>query len=294
MTAFCYIATVLIWGLTWIAMSHQVGVVPIEVSIAYRFALAGSLMFVFLLLTRRLQVIPWRHQLFVLLQALCLFSLNFICIYLASGYIPSGIVSVVFSAAILMNLANGLVLFRQYPAPHMLVGALLGLLGITGLFWETVAGAAFDAGVVKGLLIALLGTWFFSMGNLVAARNHRHQLPMASVNAWGMMYATLVMAGFALLRGSPFIFDPSPAYVTALLYLAIPGTLIGYTTYLTVVKRLGPDQASYIAVLFPVVALTVSIFVEGYRLTLLGSLGLVAIFAGHVLVLLKRSRPLPV
>lgn len=274
MVAFYYVLTVLIWGGTWIAMKKQIGVVPIEVSIVYRFALAGTLMFLFLLVTRRLRFIPARHQPFVLLQALCLFSLNFICIYLASGYVPSGIVSVVFSAAIILNLANAFLLYRRRPAPRMIGGAVLGMVGISCLFWQTIAGAGFNGESLKGLLFALLGTWFFSLGNLVSARNHSHGLPLASVNAWGMLYAALIMGLFALVRGAPFTFDPSPGYVGALLYLAIPGSLIGYTTYLTVVNRLGPEKASYITVLFPIVALTISMFVEDYRATPLAAVGL--------------------
>ncbi len=289
MTGVYYVLTILIWGCTWIAMKHQIGVVPIEVSIAYRFALAGALMFLFLLVTRRLTLIPARHQPFVLLQGLCLYSLNFICIYLASAYIPSGIVSVVFSAAIILNLVNAFVFHHRRPAPRMVAGALLGVVGIAGLFWQTVAAAGFDSNVIKGLLIALLGTWFFSLGNLVSARNHQHGLPLASVNAWAMLYATAVMVLFALVRGSPFNFDPSSTYVGALLYLAIPGTLIGYTAYLTVVNRLGPEKASYITVLFPVVALAISAFVENYRATPMALVGLAAILAGNVLVLLDRN-----
>lgn len=50
-----YLLTVLIWGTTWIALKLQLGVVAIPVSIVYRFALAGLILFAFLLLTRRLQ-----------------------------------------------------------------------------------------------------------------------------------------------------------------------------------------------------------------------------------------------
>ncbi len=59
-------------------MKNQIDVVPVQVSIAYRFALADVLLFLFLLVTRRLKIIPARHQPFVLLHGLCLFSLNFI------------------------------------------------------------------------------------------------------------------------------------------------------------------------------------------------------------------------
>lgn len=288
MITFYYALTVFIWGTTWIAIKNQLGVVPIEASIAYRFALAAAVLFLILKLSRRLHPVPARHQPYVVLQALCLFSCNFICFYFATNYIPSGIVSVVFSAATIFNLINAFLVHGRRPAPRILAGAAIGVAGITCLFWETVAGAALDHETAIGLALALLGTWFFSAGNLVAARNQSHGLPVTSVNAWAMLYGAGIVSLFALARGVPFAFDPSPVYIGSLLYLAIPGSVIAFTTYLTVVHRLGPERASYMTVLFPVVALTVSIFVEGYRMTPLAGVGLAAVLLGNLLVLAKK------
>jgi len=287
--AFYYVLTVFIWGTTWIAIKNQLGVVPIEASIAYRFALAGAVLFLLALFTRRLQSIAARHQPFVVLQALCLFSCNFICFYIATWYIPSGVVSVVFSAATIFNLANAFVFHGRRPAPRILAGAALGVVGIACLFWETLAGAALDHDTATGLALSLLGTWFFSAGNLVSARNQRHGLPTMSVNTWAMLYGAAFVALFALARGVPFSFDPSPLYVASLLYLAIPGSVIAFTTYLAVVHRLGPERAAYMTVLFPVVALTVSFFFENYRVTPLAGIGLTFVLLGNVLVLARRT-----
>ena len=119
MTAFLYVLTVLIWGTTWIAIHNQLGPVPVEISIVYRFALAGLTLFVLLLATGKLEKLALRDQPFVLLQALCLFSCNFLCFYTATAYVPSGIVSVVFSAATIFNLVNGfLFLGRRRSSPR--------------------------------------------------------------------------------------------------------------------------------------------------------------------------------
>ncbi|HXV30927.1 MAG TPA: DMT family transporter [Sinorhizobium sp.] len=288
MTAFYYALTVLIWGTTWIAIKHQLGVVPIEASIAYRFALAGAVLFLMLLATRRLHPIAARHQPYVVLQALCLFSCNFICFYIATRYVPSGVVSVVFSAATIFNLANAFLFHGRRPAPRILAGAAFGVAGITCLFWETVVGAALDHDTAMGLALALLGTWFFSAGNLVSARNQKHGLPVTSMNAWAMLYGAGIVTFFAFTRGIPFAFDPSPVYVASLLYLAIPGSVIGFTTYLTVVHRLGPEKAAYMTVLFPVVALSMSMLFEGYRVTPLAGAGLAFVLLGNALVLAKK------
>ncbi|MBB3522217.1 DMT family transporter [Rhizobium sp. BK456] len=284
MTGLCYALTVLIWGTTWIAIKNQLGVVPIEASIAYRFALAGVILFVGLTVAKRLQPIPLRHHPYVVLQSICLFSCNFLCFYIAETLVPSGIVSVIFSAATIFNLANGMVAFGQRPSARILLGAAFGVAGIVCLFWNEAAAAAFDRNVVIGVMLALLGTWFFSVGNLVSVRNRKHGLSVTSVNAYGMLYGAGIVSAFAAIRGVEFTFDPSASYVDSLLYLAIFGSVIGFTTYLTVVNRLGAAKAAYMTVLFPIVALTISVFFEGYQLGPLAALGLCAVLVGNVLV----------
>jgi drug/metabolite transporter (DMT)-like permease len=286
-TALFYALTVLIWGTTWIAIRYQLGTVPVEASVVYRFALAGTVLFIGLGAMGRLRVIPRGQQPWIVLQALCLFSCNFICFYIATGYIPSGVVSVVFSSATIFNMINAFLFHRSRPSSRILVGAFSGVVGITCLFSDTLAAAALDSNTVNGLALALLGTWFFSAGNLVSARNQRHGLQVASVNAWAMLYGAAIVALFAVFRGVPFAFDASPIYVGSLLYLAIPGSVIGFTTYLTVVHRLGPERAAYMTVLFPVVALSLSVLFEDYRFTPLAGLGLSFVLLGNVLVLMK-------
>ncbi|MGY2049515.1 DMT family transporter [Methylobacterium sp. JK268] len=291
MTALLYAATVLIWGTTWIAIRNQLGVVDPQVSIVYRFALAGLVLFAGLGLTGRFRPVPLRQQPFVVLQALCLFSCNFACFYAATRSVASGLVSVVFSAATILNIANAYLFHRRRPVPRVLAGAVIGLLGIACLFGNTLADTAISGETAQGLALALLGTWFFSAGNLVSARNQRHGLAVASVNAYGMVYGAALVAAVAALRGVPFGFDPSPSYVGALLYLAIPGSVVGFTTYLAVVHRLGPEKAATMTVLFPVVALTLSVLFEGYRLTPLAVAGVAAVLIGNLVVFAPRIGP---
>jgi len=82
-------------------------------------------------------------------------------------------------------------------------------------------------------------------------------------------------------------FDPSTRYVGAWLYLAIPGSVVGFTAYLLLVGRLGPERAAYCTVLFPLVALAISSVVEDYRWTPPALLGLALVMTGNVLVFRK-------
>jgi drug/metabolite transporter (DMT)-like permease len=65
--------------------------------------------------------------------------------------------------------------------------------------------------------------------------------------------------------------------------------VIGFTAYLTLVGRMGPARAAYCTVLFPVVALSVSAYAEGYQWTPSALLGLGLVMLGNLLVFTKWS-----
>jgi drug/metabolite transporter (DMT)-like permease len=103
-----------------------------------------------------------------------------------------------------------------------------------------------------------------------------------------MAYGALATLLVALVRGIPFTFDPSPAYVLSLLYLALFGSVIAFGTYLTLIGRIGVDRAAYIGVVFPLVALLLSMMFEGLSLGVLGLAGVLLVAFGNVLVLTRR------
>ena len=289
MNALLYLLVVLIWGTTWIALKWQLGPVPISLSIAYRFGLAALVLFAWLVWRRQLVVPRGKALGWVLAQGLCLFCLNFVCFLKASQTVASGLVAVVFSSAALWNALLARVVHGRAVAPRVLAGGALGLAGLVLLFWPVIsASQQAGAATLTGLAWALAGTLCFSTGNLLSAALQGQGLKPVQTNAWGMAVGTAILTAYALLAGVPWAFDTSPRYVGALLYLAIPGSVIGFTAYLTLVGRLGPERAAYSTVLFPVVALNVSAWVEGYRWTAPALVGLVLVMAGNVLVFRKR------
>lgn len=288
MNVFLYGVVVLIWGTTWIALKWQLGLVPIPLSIAYRFGLAALLLFAWLIWRRQLARPRGRAALWVLGQGACLFCFNFVCFLNASQTLASGLVAVVFSSSALWNALLARVIHQRRIAPNVIAGGALGLAGLLLLFWPEISAHGAGLPTLIGLVWALAGTLCFSSGNLLSAALQQQGLKPAQTNAWGMAVGTTILLVYCLLAGVPFRFDPSWRYTGALLYLAIPGSVIGFTAYLTLVGRLGPERAAYSTVLFPVVALNVSAWVEGYVWTLPALLGLLLVMAGNVLVFRKK------
>ena len=288
--AFLYALVVLIWGTTWLALKWQLGMVPIALSIAYRFALAGTVLMLWLAWKRQIVWPRGKAAVWVGAQGLCLFCLNFVCFLQASQTLASGLVAVVFSSATLWNAALSRIIHGRKLAPHVLAGGVLGLLGLVALFWPEIQTGKGDW---TGLAWALAGTLCFSCGNMLSAALQQHGLKPAQTNAWGMWVGTCILLAYAAWAGVPWTFDTSWRYTVALLYLAIPGSVIGFTAYLTLVGRMGPEKAAYSTVLFPVVALNVSAWAEGYRWSALSLAGLALVMLGNVLVFRKAATPAP-
>jgi len=287
-----YLLTSLIWGSTWLVITFQLGVVAAEASIVYRFALAALLLMVYTLARRLPMRFTPRQHAFIALQGTFLFSLNYILVYLAEQNLTSGLVAIVFSMLILSNVVLGAVFLRNPIRPRVVLGGVIGVAGLALVFGPELAGFAQGGGWRLGLLLSAAAVLSASVGNILSARNQRAGLPVVQTNAYGMAYGAAVTLVIAVVRGVPFTFDPSPSYILSLLYLAVFGSVIAFGTYLTLIGRMGVDRAAYIGVIFPLVALLLSMLFEGLNLGAVGLVGVALVAAGNVLVL-NRRRPAP-
>jgi len=295
MNAFLYCLVVVIWGTTWIAIFLQQGSVPAPVSIFWRFALATATIMLVLIALRRLRKLALQDHLFCLLQGCCVFGFNFLCFYTAAAWINTGLESVIFSMAVLFNAVNSFLFFGQKPPARFWPAAALGLCGIVTLFWDDLLASGIDRTLLMGIGLSALGTFGFSLGNMLSLRHQRKGLETMTTNAWAMLYGTLIMGGIALVRGDNFTPEWTFSYLGALVYLAIFGSVIAFGAYFTLVGRIGASNAAYSTLLFPLVALSFSTLYEGYVWHVNGIIGLLLILTGNLVMfarpgnLLRRS-----
>jgi drug/metabolite transporter (DMT)-like permease len=284
-----YVITVLIWGSTWLAITFQLGVVPPELSVAYRFFLASIILFAFSKLRGLNLRFTRQEQLFMALQGLMLFSINYVMVYFAEVYVTSGLVSVLFSAVIVFNVFFGFFILRSPIRGRVLLGSLVGILGLALIFWPEMVGLDLAGGRVLGLILGLGSAVSASIGNIVSARNQRAGLPVIQTNAYGMLYGSIFTMVFALVRGVEFSFDVSAGYIGSLIYLALFGSVIAFSTYLTLLGRIGADRAAYVTVMFPLVALVLSAIFEGLQLNVWQFVGVALILLGNVIVVRMKK-----
>jgi len=287
MNALLYISVVVIWGTTWLAIYMQQGVVSVPVSIFWRFAVAAIVMLVVLLALGRLRRISLRDHLYCMLQGGCVFGFNFFCFYHAAAYISSGLESVIFSMSVLFNAINSMIFFRQRPSKNLLPAAVLGIAGVIALFWHDLVATQRAPTLLMGIGLSALGTFGFSIGNMISTRHQRRGLETLSTNTYAMFYGTIIMGVLALVRGDSFMPEFTLRYLGSLFYLAIFGSVIAFGAYFTLVGRIGASQAAYSTLLFPLVALSLSTIYEGYVWHSNAVIGLCMILLGNLVMFSK-------
>lgn len=286
---FLYGSTVLIWGTTWLAITFQLGSVDPMVSVLYRFIAAALI----LMLYCKLSVLKMRFQLkdhlFMVLQGLVLFSVNYWIIYLASVYLTSGLVAVIFSSIVFMNMINGRLLLGSQIRSNVLAGGGIGIVGIGLVFWPQISSFDLSDDTAAGVLFAVCSTFMASLGNIISAHHQKYNLPVIQTNAFGMVYGAAIMGILAVVSGRRFSFDMSFPYIGSLIYLSVIGTIIAFGCYLKLIGKIGADRAAYASMLFPVVALGISTVYEGYQWSAHNLTGIVLVLIGNGLVINKRA-----
>lgn len=278
-----YIATVVIWGSTWLAIEYQLGEAAVLTSVFYRFVIAAVIMWAYCLLAKVPMAFSARDHVFIFILALFNFSMNYVLIYLSQEHLTSAMTSIAFSTMLIMNIINARLFFATHISARVYIGAGLGLLGLLALFWNDLAAS--DENSLLGLALVMSSSLLASLGNMTSVRNSRKGMNIFAVNAWGMLYGALVLALVVLTTGSSFSASWEPAYTLSLLYLAVFGTVIAFATYYVLLNDMGPEKASYVIVLFPVVAVILSSLFEDFTWSPNIFVGFALVIIGNAIVL---------
>lgn len=280
-----YGLTVFAWSTSWLPLKWQLGVVAPEISLFWRFCIAAALMMIITKARGHTLKLPLRIHKKILVLAIGLFSLNFTLFYYGAFHVSSGLLAVVFSTASLMVIIIKAANEHAWPDAKLVFAAILGITGVGLIFLpEVTQGTA----PLASLMLCLAGAFVFSLGNIASSKLQQQNVNVLTANCWGMVYGAIYLGATGIVRGHPFIIETTLIYIGGLLWLAVISSVLAFTCYLTLVGRIGPGRASYITVVFPVIALMISNQYEDYQWTWIALIGLACVVAGNTIM--ARSR----
>lgn len=256
---------VLVWGTTWHAITHQIDAAAAEVSVALRFAIAGL---------AALAIAAWRHEPLRLgaaahawfaLQGVFMYGVAYVAVYHAEIHVPSGLVAVAYSASPLLAGLGARWVFGTPVTRRFVAGGMLGIAGVALIFWPEVGAASARPRAALGAAFTVAAVLLSAMGSVAASRNRARGLAFWPALGYGMLYGAATAAIVAALLGRSFVVPAGLAWWGALLYLAVAGSVLAFACFLELQLRLGPGPASAVGVMTPIIALAVSMALEGYR-----------------------------
>lgn len=281
-----------IWGSTWIIIRDQVGSVPPQWSVAYRFMIAAVAMAL---------VAKWKGQSLKmdrggLIAATVLgvtqFSLNFNSVYAAEQFITSGVVATVFAILLIPNSLLAWAFLDQKPNRRFLAAGLVAVCGVGLLFLNELSSSPVsNQHIAIGLGLTLLGLMGASSANVYQAGKEARRHPLLALLAWSMAIGAIIDCILAFIIAGPPVAEARLGYWAGVIYLALFGSVLCFALYFPVVRKIGPGKAAYSSVMVPIIAMSLSTLFEAYRWSPLAIAGAALALGGMLLALAGRRRP---
>jgi len=286
-----FAAIYLIWGSTYLAIRVAVETMPPFLMAGTRFLTAGSLLLIFLRL--RGAVWPSASQLKInaIIGLLLLVGGNGLVVW-AEQVIPSGI------TALLIGMGPLFIVLTEWawPGGSRPTAAMMAamLLGFAGVAWLAAPGesAAHGGLNVAGLIAIFFACVFWSIGSIYS-RHARHGADASLASALQMLGGGVGLMVAAMLHGDFTRFNPAVVThrsVAALAYLIFVGSLIGFSTFVWLMKHALPARVATYGYVNPVVAVFLGWLLLDEPVTSRTLVGSTIIVVAVALITMQKNR----
>jgi len=284
-----YVLVVLIWGTTWYAINTQVNGTSPHVAVASRMGIASLIFFAIAVGFRQPLRLTASQTRQVVVQGVCFFGFNYLAVYAGAQYLTSGVVAVLFSAVLPLNILIEWLLYGERPRLVVWLAAAAGVIGIALVFSGELQRAVLSDGALLGAALVVASTSFVAVGNVLATRLVSRELSPLVINAYGTAAGTAAILLWGVLSGASWSITITPEWLMGLSYLSLIGTVLAFGIYMKLLPVIGSVAGAYVAVLSPIVAIGISALMEDLPLTAVTIGGVVLLLIGHSLLVTQRK-----
>ena len=273
-----------VWGSTYLAIRFGIATIPPFILGATRFLIAGMALYVWSRArgAPKPSTLEWRNS--AIIGTLLLFVGNG-AVSWAEQRVSSGMTSLLVSTVplwvVLGELWEG-----TKPRVMQLLGVGVGLVGVALLVLPTdgkLSSAAVDP---LGALVLAIGSLSWTIGSLYSRRAVLAK-PATVAIAMQMLSAGVLLLGLALVTGEFHKFSLANISIRsmwALLYLIIFGSLVGFSTYMWLLRVASPTAVGTYAYVNPVVAVLLGVMFAGEHLPPQAVAAMLVIIGGVAMV----------
>lgn len=286
-----FTAIYLIWGSTYLGIRVAVETMPPFLMAGMRFAVAGSLIFVFLLLRGAPwpKASQWKDQavigIFLLLGGNAVVSWS-------EQRTPSGITSLILGASpLIVVLLDWVRPKGRRPTAGLVAGVAVGIFGIALLLGPDAIPAGYRPPPIYiiALFLSSISWWTGSLYSKHVATS----MSLLMASAMQMLCGCACMLLTALIlgeeRGFHFASVSSRSWM-AFGYLVVAGSIVAFPVYVWLLEHSTPSKVSTYAYVNPVVAVILGWAVLGEPLNLRILLASAVIIGAVAIITVGRSR----
>jgi putative membrane protein PagO len=267
----------LIWGSTWLAIKVGLVGVPPFLGAGLRFLLSTLIIGLMLAARRRRFHLTRDDKICVLSLGLLVFWLDYAAVYWAETRISSGLTAILFSTMPLMtSLLSAYWTRSETLGGRKVAGILVGVVGTTLLFWPHERLGLQQA---LGMAATLAGSLFAAI-NLVTMKKHGRDGDPFVLNFLGMGLgaACLLVMSAAMENWGAVVWSRSN--ILALFYLSVIGSVVAFSAYYYLIKKMDATIVSLTTLIIPIVALALGRAFLHETVTPMAIVGIVTILAG--------------
>ncbi len=244
-----------LWGSTYLAISIAVERIPPELMTGTRFFIAGLAMLVGCALGGRRLRLTRRDALHAAVVGILLLSFSNTILAWAEETLPTGLSSLIVSVTPLFFVViDSWILHGDHLSHRGALGLPLGVLGMVVLLWPKLT--ATSALGWRQLLVSLAllgGSAIWALGSVLSGRWHSNLDPFTA-SGWEMLFAGVLNLCIALATGEPRRAVWTLRGASAILYLVIFGSLVGYSAYIWLLRNVSMPKVATYAYVNPIVA----------------------------------------
>ena len=286
------VAVYLFWGGTYLAMKVAIDTIPPFLMGGLRFFIAGTM--VYLWEWKKGAPHPQKSQ---WIGAAKVGGLLLVCsmggLVWAEQFVPSGIAAIIFATVPLwMALISWMFQGGKRPKNLVIAGLTLGFCGVILLVKNSVTHIGNNPLEWTGYVVITLASVSWAWGSLYSRTARLPESPFMSVALQNLTGgACYIMISFLSGEWNNFAFyNVSSVSAFSLFYLIIFGSLIGFGSYIWLLKVADSTIVSTYAYVNPVVAVFLGWTLAGEKLTLFDTVAVAIILCSVIIITKNQSQ----
>ena len=234
----------IVWGTTYLGIRVAVESIPPWIITSIRQGIAALIVLGILIYKKQLSWIGWNNLKFQLIPSLLMIVIANGFTTIAEQSLPSGLTSIMSALSPVIIFIGGILFGIEKPSLKGLIGVLLGFLGVVFIFRNGLEDIL-DPNYKTGMLFLSIAIISWSAGT-VYSKKHTHKSNNIALNLfYQFSISSLIQFVLAFIFSSNTDLNTwSLRSISAVVYLAVFGSVLAFFCYHYALKRVSAVQVS--------------------------------------------------